>query len=229
MIVNIGSYNIRHGADAAFDMQLIGKNITDKSLDIVGLQEVDQNAIRSNHLDTMKELAVATGYEHYAFFKAIPLRGGAYGVGILSKYPILKTECYLLDSEGTNEQRVLGRAAIDVEGETVQFFVTHLSYESTETRARQFKQINEVLKDFENYILTGDFNTEDFEEFRLIEGAELVNDTDRRVPTFPSKMLAIDNIVYDAKNLRFDAPMTVSKSYSDHYMLYAKGIFEPRK
>jgi hypothetical protein len=35
MILNIGSYNIRHGADAEFDMRVIGKNITDHKLDII--------------------------------------------------------------------------------------------------------------------------------------------------------------------------------------------------
>ena len=226
MIVNIGSYNIRHGADAAYDMRLIGTNITEQRLDIVGVQEVDQNAARSQKIDTMKQLSNVTGYAHYAFFKAIPLQGGEYGVGILSKYPILETECYLLDSDGTKEQRILGRAAIDVEGETVQFFVTHLSYESAETRARQFKQVNEILNGFDSYILTGDFNTEDFEEFRVIEGAALVNDTDRRAPTYPNTMSAIDNIIYDVSSWRFGSPVTVNESHSDHYMLYATGVFQ---
>ena len=228
MILNIGSYNIRHGADAEFDMRVIGKNITDHKLDIIGVQEVDRNAARSKCIDSMKLLSDATGYQQYAFFAAIPLQGGEYGVGILSKHPIVETERYLLDSSGTNEQRVLGRAAINVDGETVQFFVTHLSYESTETRTKQFKEINEILKGFDNYILTGDFNTEDFEEFRVIEGSVLVNDTDRRVPTFPSKLLAIDNIVYDAKHMTFNLPQTVKNSYSDHYLLYASCEYTPR-
>ena len=225
MPLRIGSYNIKHGEDASYKMELLGKNITDKALDIVGLQEVDQKVTRSLRMDTMKLLSEATGYQHYAFFKAIPFQGGEYGIAILSKYPILETELYTLES-GSNEQRVLGRAAIDVEGETIQFFVTHLSYESLELRQTQFAEVNEILKGFDNFILTGDFNTGDFEEFRVLEGAAMVNDTAYSVPTFPKTMLSIDNIVYSTANWCFENPMNLTESYSDHYMLYASGVFQ---
>lgn len=225
MQVNFGSYNIKHGADATFHMELIGKNITEKKLDIVGLQEVDQKVTRSLRIDTMKLLSEATGYKYYAFFKAIPLQGGEYGVAILSKYPILETELYMLES-GSNEQRVLGRAAIDIEGETVQFFVTHLSYESLSLRQTQFEQVKDILSSFDNFVLTGDFNTADFKEFEVLKDAALVNNSEYSVPTFPKRMSAIDNIVYSKNCWSFDKPMTVTDSFSDHYMLYATGTYK---
>ena len=126
--LRFGSYNIKHGGDAGLDMSKLAKNIRAADLGIVGLQEVDQLTTRVNNINTMKRLSNHTGYDYYAFFKAIDFKGGEYGVGILSKYPILETERIELSS-GKEEKRVLGRAKIDVNGLTVNFFVTHISFD----------------------------------------------------------------------------------------------------
>ena len=128
MRLTFGSYNIRHGEDAALDMSKIAENITKRGMDIVGIQEIDQMTSRVGGIDTMKMLSNATGYSYYVFFKAISYKGGEYGIGILSKYPILETERIELGS-GECEQRVLGKAVIEVAGIRIPFFVTHLSYE----------------------------------------------------------------------------------------------------
>lgn len=224
MKLSFGSYNIKHGADASLDMTKLASNITEFKMDVVGLQEVDQKTTRVNGIDTMKELSDATGYEHYAFFKAISYKGGEYGVGILSKYPIVETERIALESENY-EQRVLGRAAINVNGTVLQFFVTHLSYEDKEVRTKQFLQIAEVLKGYDNYVLTGDFNTSDFSEYAVLPRPDAVNKRGQALVTFPSSSSSIDNIVYARDAWEFDLPKTVKQSYSDHCALYATGTY----
>ena len=222
--LKFGSYNIKHGGDAELDMTKLANNITNAKLDVVGLQEVDQRTNRVNNIDTMQRLSNHTGYEYYAFFKAIDFQGGEYGVGILSKYPIVETERMELYS-GNEEQRVLGRAKIDVNGLTVNFFVTHLSYESLEIRTKQFKQVSEKINEYENFIVTGDFNTSDFEEYSVIENSAMVNNADYSIPTFPSGNSSIDNIVYEDGAWSFSYPKTILASYSDHYMLYAEAEY----
>ena len=144
--------------------------------------------------------------------------------GILSRYPILETERILLES-GDCEQRVLGRAAIEVNGEAIQFFVTHLSYESLDLRTKQFAQVAQVLQNYEGYVLTGDFNTSDFSEYTVLPNANAVNRASSHLVTFPDGPSSIDNIVYSNTKWSFERPKTVTASYSDHYALYAMGTY----
>lgn len=217
--MKIATYNIRHGADAGYDISKLARNITDNSIDIVGIQEIDMLTERVNGMDTMKEFAEKTGYPYYSFFKAIDFRGGEYGVSVLSRFPIVFSERIPLESFD-KEGRVLGHTTIDADGINIEFLVTHLSFESDELRAVQFKQVNKECSKYKKFILTGDFNTEDFSEFEVIENAQILQNSRYSLPTFPGAGSAIDNIVY-SDAFKFGTQQTVKESFSDHYMLYA--------
>ena len=219
MTLKIGSYNIKHAAEANLDLKTIAKVITDAGLDIVGVQEVDFRTKRANGIDQPRMLAEAAGMPYYVFVRAIDYQGGQYGTLILSKYPIVSSEVIPLES-WDKEGRALGHAVIDVNGFQFDFFNTHLSYEDTTLRKEQFFQVSEKTDLCKNFILTGDFNTADFTEFTIL-GANLLNHAARWYPTFPGGNSAIDNIVYTDcfKEL---ASGTVTRSYSDHYMVWAE-------
>ena len=219
MTLRIGTYNIKHGAEANLDLKTIAKVITDANLDIVGIQEVDYRTKRSNGIDQPRMLAEAAGMPYYVFVRGIDYQGGQYGTLILSKYPIISSEVIPLES-WDKEGRALGHAVIDVNGFQFDFFNTHLSYEDTTLRKEQFFQVSEKTDACQNFILTGDFNTADFTEFTIL-GANLINHAARWYPTFPGGNSAIDNIVYTDcfKEL---ASGTVTQSYSDHYMVWAE-------
>lgn len=87
--LKIISYNIHHGTDTKENDNLdaVGAFIKSTGADVVGLQEVDSVCRRSGNIDQMKRLAQITGM-HYAFARHYAYDGGAYGLGILSKYPI---------------------------------------------------------------------------------------------------------------------------------------------
>ena len=224
----IGSYNIANGRDVGHDMKILARDILEKGLDIVGLQEVDINADRSKNLDTMKELSRLTGYEYYAFFKTINLStNGEYGVAVLSKYPIVEQQKYELPSEGV-EDRVLGRTVIDVKGHKINFFVTHVAYENKPSRTKQLLFIKEVLKNYDNFLLTGDFNTSDFTEYAVFDNAGTLNTAQNHLPTYEKKD-SIDNFVYSLSNWDFEGPNVLANDHSDHSMLYSKGTFQPEK
>jgi hypothetical protein len=87
-------------------------------------------------------------------------------------------------------------------------------------RGLQFLEVSEKTELCKDFILTGDFNTADFSEFTIL-GANLINDQFRFYPTFPGGNSAIDNIVY-TDSFKEIASGTVTKSYSDHYMLWAE-------
>ncbi len=217
--IRIGSYNIKHAADAKLNLKTIAKVITDANLDIVGVQEVDLRTTRSNGIDQPRMLADAANMPYYVFVRGIDYQGGQYGTLILSKYPIVSSEVIPLES-WDKEARSLGHAVIDIDGRQIDFFNTHLSFEDRTLRQQQFFEVSEKTDLCKDFILTGDFNTADFSEFTIL-GGNLINNATRKYPTFPGSMSSIDNIVY-SDSFKEIASGTVTQSYSDHYMLWAE-------
>lgn len=229
LTLRIGSYNIANGRQVAHAMRVIAEDILAQDLDIVGIQEVDRFAKRSNYIDTMKLLSKYTGYEYYYYTKTINIAGdeakygqkGEYGTGILSKYPILESESTMLSSS-TYEQRGYGYAKIDVNGTIINFFNTHLSYENYAIRSKQFSELAAGLKGMPNCILTGDFNIDGFSNFSpLLEFMELSCKSDGDPVTIPSKGTTIDNILFTNEFTLVDVD-SVKNNHSDHYLVWAE-------
>ena len=226
--VNIGSYNIANGRFVDHDMSVLAKDITDQKLDIVGLQEVDMNVDRSQNMNTMKVLSELTGYQYYCFFKSINLGSGEYGLGVLSKYPIVEQERIALYSTG--EERVLGRTKIDVNGTLINFFVTHLEWLPDSTRAKEFVQLNDILSQYDNFVVTGDFNVLTMDEYDALDYKGMVSTKEKPLVTYYTEdegELTIDNILYSPDDWTFDSVAILPNGHSDHRMLRATGKFAP--
>lgn len=230
MELTIGSYNIAATSKVGYDPDVIARDILDQELDIVGLQEVDRLATRSKYHDIMKELSEETGYEYYYFARAIYLAGdeetygqqGEYGLGILSKYPIVSGDMIRLDS-GSREQRILAHAEIDVNGTTVHFFNTHLSFEDDAIRARQLEQIDMHIADYDNRILTGDFNVRSTEELEALYSMRVTVDEDNPLETYiPDDWDTgcLDNVCY-SRDFSLEESHVYDKGHSDHKLLVA--------
>ena len=225
--LKFASYNMKHAEDAGYDYSKIAKNITDNKIDIVGFQEVDNKTKRCSKKEQIKEIAQKAGYHYYKFFKAISHDGGEYGLGIVSKYPIESSRLIKLSS-GTAEQRILAHAVINVSGVKVNFFVTHLSYDGEgggSSRSKQFSELAAVLSRHDNFVLSGDFNTRNLEEYDVIKGSALVNTKADPQVTYPDGNSPLDNLVYSTATWKFEKINVVQKSYSDHYMIYAQATF----
>lgn len=218
--LKVGSYNVKHFEQVDHDFSVIAQDILSKDLEIVGLQEIDKNNNRSNGLDEPAKIAEALGWE-YAYTKTIDYEGGEYGHCIVSKYPIKSFNSKSLTGGG--ERRAFGHAVIDVNGVEINFINTHLSTEGASVRKRQFAGLNNYVKSLDNFIIVGDFNTEDFTEFETIENATLVNNSEKNLKTFPSNRpsVAIDNIVVSSM-FTLGEPKVLSNQHSDHIMLYTE-------
>ncbi|MCQ2427394.1 MAG: hypothetical protein MJ137_03185, partial [Clostridia bacterium] len=155
----------------------------------------------------------------YVFVRAIDYKGGQYGTLILSKYPITSSEVVNLDA-GDKEGRSYGHAVIDIGGVSVDFFNTHLSYESLPLRAGQFAVLAEAASNCGRYLVTGVFNTADYTEFSVFSGAGMINRTERHYVTFPGNSSGIDNIVFKGGFTEISSGTVVNGS-SDHYMMWA--------
>jgi endonuclease/exonuclease/phosphatase family metal-dependent hydrolase len=160
--LRIMTYNVHHceGVDGKLDIERIAKIIKDQNCDLVALQEIDRNTSRSKHVDQLETLAELTGMKPF-FGKAIAYGGGEYGVGVLSKLPIVAHKTWPLPTQGKREQRVALELVVQpADSEAFIFVCTHLDHSSGENDRE--KQTASLRKLFGNgprqAILAGDFN-----------------------------------------------------------------------
>ena len=161
--LRILSYNIHHaeGVDGKLDVPRIAQVILSVDPDLVALQEVDKNTIRTGKVNQDIELSRLTKMNS-GFGSNITFQGGQYGNAILSKFPIIKNKNFLLPNVDSGEQRGLLQSRIQISNkENVLFFSTHLDHRRSDTeRLASAKAINQIisLDNKSPAILAGDFN-----------------------------------------------------------------------
>jgi len=161
--LNVMTYNLRFGELAS--LEEMAAFINGVKPDLVALQECDwkttrERAPQQNGKTFVNELAYFT--EMFGIYgKAIDYKRGYYGVGILSRYPIVRSErIFLPNPEPKTEQRVLLVADIELPNKTILTFAcTHLEVSSAKVREAQIQFINEWRKNATNpVVLAGDLN-----------------------------------------------------------------------
>lgn len=161
--LRILSYNIHHaeGVDGKLDVPRIAQVILSVDPDLVALQEVDKNTIRTGKVNQDIELSRLTKMNS-VFGSNITFQGGQYGNAILSKFPIIKNKNFLLPNVDSGEQRGLLQSQIQISNkENVLFFSTHLDHRRSDTeRLASAEAINQIisLDNKSPAILAGDFN-----------------------------------------------------------------------
>lgn len=161
------SFNIHHaeGTDGELDVDRIARVIARSGADVAGLQEVDRHySERSDWADQARELADRLGF-HVVFGANIdedpPAAGEPrvqYGTAILSRYPIVDWSNTHLERSPDQEQRGLLHAELNIRGERVHVYDTHLAASSQPDRAAQARQIAELVDPARPTVLVGDMN-----------------------------------------------------------------------
>ena len=183
--LKVMSYNLRFGELAS--MKQIGEYIAGESPDLVALQECDWDTRRTRapHQHGVKfvnELAYWSGM-FGLYGKSINYAGGYYGIGLLSRYPILRSERVLLPNDGKTEQRSMLIADIELpSGRILTFVCTHLEVKTSKMRQEQVRFINKYLKGVRNQILLcGDMNAEPSSEEMMMLAKDWANLTDTQL------------------------------------------------
>jgi endonuclease/exonuclease/phosphatase family metal-dependent hydrolase len=156
--LRVMTFNIKSGR---YGLQKVAQVIQEAKPDVVALQEVDVGAMRSGQVDQPAQLGAATGLQHQAYFRATTKSHGAYGVALLSRFPLEQRSQYRLPVPLGAEPRTLGHVVARIEGQDVSLYVTHLTQMPfpDAARAAQTEVISRILAaDSRPKLLLGDFN-----------------------------------------------------------------------
>ena len=202
--IRVLTYNVYHGETMKgnFDLDLISATIKSVNPDLVALQEVDVHTDRAMGMDIVTELAQRTGLIP-TFGSAMPFSNGYYGVGILSKHPIVKSQNHKLPSKVGHEPRTALEIWVALKSkDTIRFVSTHLdNMDENSDRLNQAKFINQTFADKESYaptILAGDLNALPDSETMKIFYNHWQKSFTENTPTSPSSnpQSKIDYILY---------------------------------
>ncbi|MEO5662344.1 MAG: endonuclease/exonuclease/phosphatase family protein [Nocardioides sp.] len=126
--------------------------------DIVLLQEIDRFKGGTGNIDQAAYFAEALGMDH-VFGANVTSGNGEYGVAILSRFKILGSENYLLPNGPGGEQRGLLGVGVEIGGQEVRIYNTHLQNKLPGLREAQARHVAGILANEENpIILGGDMN-----------------------------------------------------------------------
>lgn len=204
--LKIMSYNIHIGVPPSkpgtTDIDAIVKAIKDQNPDIVALQEVDVNTLRTGKINEAAVIAEKLKMNFF-FAKAIDHDGGDYGIAILSRYPLSETKIHRLTTvEGTKgEPRVMATAKITLKnGQSIRFACTHLDALSTSVnREKQIAEINAIASsETLPFIIAGDFNDQPQSSVIKKLDESFTRTCQSCTPTFPvvNPRITIDFIAY---------------------------------
>lgn len=220
--ITVMSYNIHHGAnkDEQDRIHEMATFIKKSGADIIGLQEVDSVCRRSGNVDQMKVLSALTGM-HYAFVRHFPYQGGAYGMGILSKYPIENIENMRMPLlKSATPSTAMIAAVIKVSGnKKIKFASAHFALDDS-SRMEQARKVIQALRNEQiPVVFTGDLNaTPEMKEIEYLRDYFTDADKDHKM-TFPAPEATkkIDYIFVSKSSLKKITRHWVPvNAYSDH-------------
>lgn len=229
--LRIVSYNIRHGlgVDERLDLSRIAAVLRKLNPDLVALQELDRDLERSDKVDQMKVLGGELGMDA-RFKQSCFIAEGEYGIGVLSRFPIVKAAAYTLSQVRGRESRSALEAQVNVPGvkAPVSFLSIHGDYDdfTADFRVREIQALLGFLSGHENpLILAGDFNAERNDPaLQVLEADGWAILDKRNVVTFPSAEggIEIDHIAlknFHPKVVRYE--VVDERVASDHFPIVA--------
>lgn len=245
--LKVATYNIGKNEVSAdvTNFDKLNQAIKNIDADVIVVTEVDNKTARSKNINQLEELAKANNMQ-FAFGKALDFDGGQYGVGILSKYKIDKSQVVNLPS-GNAEQRIVLLSQITKPGFDSPIIImgTHLDWQKDPTiRIGQVRHIldaaiGDTETGFDNIstsikILAGDFNStaneQPIQEINYFWNPVEKQNSDKRTWPAINPAIDIDHIftfkgqVWDIKNMTIPQDSAIFKwsDASDHLPVIAE-------
>ncbi len=162
--IKVMSYNIRHGADMKYKMNLMKQAdvIKAQNADFVGLQEIDKKCARSENKDQMQVLGKYLQATP-TFGKFMNLQKGEYGMGTLCKLPLVSAKVVKLPPATHEPRCAIINVATLGNGKQVTLANVHFDW-LDDASERRIEQAKALLKEIDKLalpaIILGDFNTQ---------------------------------------------------------------------
>lgn len=158
--LRVVTYNIKHGRgnDNVVDLDRTAAVLRRLRPNIVGLQEVDERVKRSGGVRQAEYLGKALDM-HHAFGRFMDYQGGAYGMAILTRYPIEATQEVPLP-EGNEPRTALSVRVKLPGGQPLTIVNVHFDWVGDDGfRFAQAEALGRYLDALKTpYVLLGDFN-----------------------------------------------------------------------
>lgn len=237
--VKVFSYNIQHGADhqGNLDLDRTARVIAASGADVVALQEVDKHwSSRSRFVDQAAVLGekLDMRVRFAPIYSLDPLEEGQprreYGLAILSRFPITYHKNHLLSRISSQEpekgvQLLPGfpEAVINLHGQKIHLFNTHLSWLDPELRMKEVEEMLDVIKEADHpVVLAGDMNAlPDSPEMRrlrerLTDTFEAAGEGNGYTYPVPEPLRRIDYI-FVSREIRVLDSRVIPLEGSDHF------------
>jgi endonuclease/exonuclease/phosphatase family metal-dependent hydrolase len=217
---NICSSHFLHGRYTEENLRLLADSIRAADTCVICLQEVDRGAARSDGVDMTADLARMAGYDYTHFIKIRDFQGGEYGTAILSRFPILECDTLNFPVKLAKQGTSCGYVVLDIDGEAVTVFNTHLSVESDQANTETMLCLGDILCEYMKtgngrILCCGDFNTN---PDKIAKHLPMLKYANPGLHTYADR--SIDNVLYlgyDVQNVHtYD---TTTSRVTDHNML----------
>ena len=225
--MKIMSFNTQHClnfVERRIDFEVMAKAIADCDADLVGLNEMREGSDPPEFDAQCKILSEKTGLGNYYFAKALTLREGDYGNGLLSKHKIVSAKTIDVPDpeprgyDGYYEHRVLLKAKLEC-GLTVMVIHFGLNPDEAESAVRT---VVENLED-ERCVLMGDFNLCPDDKIllpirrRMKDTAELFGGERLSFPSDkPTQKIDYIFVSHDIEVISADIPAIVASDHRPH-------------
>ena len=151
----------------------IAEVIKDLRADVVTLQEVESK----NSLILLRNKLKGFGLD-YPYFEIANSKSTTVKCAVLSKFPIIKKEEILIDSEFA---RNILKITLNIDGNRLILFINHWKSKGGPESlridyAKKLKEDIDGLKDDVDFILIGDFNS-NYNEYKTFRDSSRLNDT----------------------------------------------------
>lgn len=219
--MRIASYNIKcfnYNADKEDILEVLRT----VDADVVGIQEVDCDTERCGPGNQIQMIAEALGYPYWYFAASIAYKGGQYGHGVVSRYPIVESSNVdYLEKGEKDHNRTYERHVLDVNGKKLVFYNTHITL-GKEQQGSELRQVTAAMAEDEYCVLTGDMNALPETLMPHIDQTRFAM-LNPGIPTYPQgegSTRAIDHILV-GRHLKHSEQITVFRAdCSDHNLIY---------
>ena len=158
------TYNIHSGfgVDRRYNLDRIREVLASESPDIAALQELDCRMWRSGYADQAKDLAEALSLNAF-FCPTRQVESGAFGMAVLSPFPVIRRKQYDLSYHPNREPRSCFRTDLQIEPSAVlHVFNCHLGLAIRERTFQRKQMLSDAIllsEDLQHpVVLMGDFN-----------------------------------------------------------------------